>query len=158
MSTTEKPSSVLFYELNEASEHFLTKYIAEGKLPALARMRREGAFLTTRIPTYRPDDPNKSWRDISPWIIWPSIYTGMTPEAHGIVGFGQDVSHLRGRFLWDVLDAHGHSVGVCGDLMSYPPPLRRQRPFLHSRSAGRCSRLLSRGSTPGARVLCVYGA
>ena len=99
MSTAENQPSVLFYELNEASEHFSTKDIAEGKLPALARMRREGAQLTTRIPTYQPDDPNKSWREISPWIIWSSIYTGMTPEAHGIVGFGQDTSHLRGRFL-----------------------------------------------------------
>jgi hypothetical protein len=76
--------------------------------------------VTTRIPTWQPTAP-KAWRDISPWIIWPSLYTGLAPNEHGIAAFGQDSSSLRGRCIWDVLDAHGVSVGVCGSLMSFPP-------------------------------------
>ncbi len=53
--------------------------------------------------------------------MWPSVYTGLAPEEHGIVGFGQDTRSIQGRCVWDVLDAHGLSTGVLGSLMSYPP-------------------------------------
>jgi hypothetical protein len=112
--------SLVFFELNEAERHFLEKFIQAGKLPTLARMRAEGAFLTTRIPGWSGEG-ERSWREIMPCIVWPSLYTGLPASEHGIVAFGQDTSSIMGKCLWDVLDRHGISVGVLGSLLSYPP-------------------------------------
>lgn len=112
--------SIVFVEINEADRHFLEKFIKAGKLPTLARMRAEGAFSTTRIPGWSFKD-ERSWREIMPWIIWPSLYTGLPASEHGILAFGQDPSSIVGKCIWDVLDRHGLSVGVLGSLLSYPP-------------------------------------
>src|SRR5688500_5885859 len=71
--------SLVFVEINEAERHFLDKFIEAGKLPTLARMRTEGAFLTTSIPGWSSES-ERSWRAIMPWIIWPSVYTGLPPS------------------------------------------------------------------------------
>jgi hypothetical protein len=112
--------SVLFVEVNEAERHFLDQGIAAGRLPNLARMAAGGVLLRTRVRGFDPSQ-EKAWRLISPWIIWPSVYSGLEPAAHGIIGFGQDTASIRGRCVWDVLDAHDIPVGVFGSLMSYPP-------------------------------------
>jgi len=112
--------SVIFVEVNEAERHFLDQGIAAGRLPNLARMTAGGVMLRTRVRGFDPSQ-DKAWRLISPWIIWPSIYSGLEPHEHGIIGFGQDTSSIRGRCVWDVLDANQVSVGVFGSLMSYPP-------------------------------------
>lgn len=114
------PLSLLFIEINEADRHFLDKFIASGKLPTLARMKSEGAFVTTSIPGWEFKD-ERSFREIMPWMIWPTLYTGIPAKEHGIVAFGQDTSPLAGKCIWDVLDKHGISTGVCGSLLSYPP-------------------------------------
>lgn len=116
---------VIVLELNEADLHFIERY--ERSLPFFARMRREGALVTTRIAGFDPGS-SRDWRSITPWIIWPSLYTGLSPEDHGIVAFGQDTSPIRGRCVWDVLDAHGLRVGVMGSLLSGPP---RGRPAFY---------------------------
>ena len=112
--------SVVFLELNEAEKYFIAKGIAADKLPSLKRMFREGASLTTNISDWEPAG-ERAWRGIMPWMIWPSVYTGMTPAEHDIIAFGQDTSSIQGRCLWDVLDRGGISTGVCGSLRSYPP-------------------------------------
>ncbi|HWO27066.1 MAG TPA: alkaline phosphatase family protein [Kofleriaceae bacterium] len=108
----------IVFELNEADAHFMERFI--GALPMFARMRREGAFVRTRIPGFDRESP-RNWRSISPWIIWPSVYTGLSPAEHGIVAFGQDPASLVGRCVWDVLAKEGVRVGVMGSLLSYPP-------------------------------------
>jgi hypothetical protein len=121
IQTRSRPAvSVIFFELNEAERHFLDKFVAAGILPNFARALQTGAIVRTRVPGWDAGE-DKAWRKISPWIVWPSIYTGVAPEDHGIVGFGQDPAALRGRCVWDVLDAHGITTGVLGSLMSYPP-------------------------------------
>ncbi len=117
---THPAVSVIFFELNEAERHFLDKFVAAGRLPNFARALESGAIVRTRVPGWDAGE-DKAWRKISPWIIWPSIYTGLAPEDHGLVGFGQDPSSIRGKCVWDVLDAAGVPVGVLGSLMSYPP-------------------------------------
>lgn len=113
-------TSVLFLEVNEAEKYFLDKFVAQGKLPSFARMLDGGVICRTRVPSWEAG-VDKAWRHISPWIVWPSIYTGMSPEKHGLVGFGQDPASVVGRCVWDVLDEHGVSTGILGSLMSYPP-------------------------------------
>jgi hypothetical protein len=112
--------SVLFVEINEAERYFLDKFIDAGILPNFARMKREGAFVVTKVPGWEDNGP-RAWRDIMPWVIWPTIYTGIPAKEHGILAFGQDTAPLQGKCLWDVLDAKGLSVGVFGSLLSYPP-------------------------------------
>lgn len=121
ISQAQRPDvSVLFLEVNEAEKYFLDKFVAQGKLPNFARLLEGGVFCRTRVPTWNAG-VDKAWRHISPWIIWPSVYTGMSPEKHGIVAFGQDPASIRGRCVWDVLDEHGVTTGILGCLMSYPP-------------------------------------
>lgn len=108
----------ILLELNEAELHFMLRFM--DSLPMFARMRREGAFVRTRIPGFDPEQP-RAWRTVSPWIIWPSMYTGLSPAEHQIVAFGQDPSSLAGRCVWDVLAREGVRVGVMGSLLSHPP-------------------------------------
>ena len=121
MLATPLPSlSVLQLEINEAEKYFLTKLIGQGKLPTFARMVEQGCLLQTKVPGWDAAR-EKAWRLISPWIVWPSIYSGLPPEDHGLVGFGQDTTAIQGKCIWDVLDREGVTVGVFGNLMSYPP-------------------------------------
>lgn len=122
------PTRVLFLEINEAERHFLESFVAQGHLPACARAMEQGILLNTRIPGWDARG-ERAWRAISPWIVWPSVYTGLLPDEHGIVGFGQDTSSLRERCVWDVLDRQGISTGTFGCLMSYPPRNQGQAQF-----------------------------
>jgi hypothetical protein len=119
-SAPRSSPTVLFLELNEAEAYWIDGLAAAGKLPVFARMLAGGARVRTRIPGFDPAAP-RAWRSITPWIVWPSVYTGLAPAEHGIVAFGQDTSPIRGRCLWDVLDRAGVSTGVFGSLLSYPP-------------------------------------
>ncbi len=120
--TTTSPAhpSVLFLELNEADRYWIDKFVGEGKLPVFGRLFADGKCLTTSIPDFDPQ-ADRAWRTITPWIIWPSIYTGMKPSEHGIIAFGQDTTTIQGRCVWDVLDKAGVSTGVFGSLLSFPP-------------------------------------
>ena len=51
---------------------------------------RPVAFVSTRIPGWSFKD-ERSWREIMPWIIWPSVYTGLSASEHGILAFGQTI-------------------------------------------------------------------
>ncbi len=112
--------SVLLLELNEADKYFIDKLVAQGKLPVFRSLLADGVCLETGIPGFEAE-AERAWRTITPWIIWPSIYTGMTPAEHGIIAFGQDTSRIQGRCLWDVLDSAGVPTGVFGSLLSFPP-------------------------------------
>src|SRR5690606_30462288 len=111
---------VIFLELNEAEGHFLDAHVQRGDLPAFGQVLEEGARWITRVPGW-DGRGERAWRDISPWIVWPSVYTGLLPDEHGLIGFGQPSASIQGRCTWDVLDAAGVSVGVFGSLMSHPP-------------------------------------
>jgi len=111
---------VLLVEVNEADAHFLDKYVAEGRLPHLSRMLQQGARSRTTIPEWNGRQ-ERAWRLISPWIVWPSLYTGLSAEQHQLVAFGQSHETIEGRCVWDVLDTQGVSVGVFGSLQSHPP-------------------------------------
>ena len=123
--------SVLFVEINEAEKYFLDRYLARGLLPNFAKLAKDRAFVVTKIPGFTDDGTpgSRAWRDIMPWVIWPSLYTGLAAKDHGVVAFGQDTAPLQGKCLWDVLDRHGISAGVFGSLQSYPPRNHGQMRF-----------------------------
>ena len=112
--------AVLLIELNEATAHFVERFVAEGKLPHFSKMRAEGTVVRTHIPGVAANDPRFT-RKTSPWIVWPSLYTGLRADAHELLAFGQDTHHLVGKYLWDVLGAAGLRYGIFGSLNSFPP-------------------------------------
>ncbi len=109
---------MLVLELSEAEKHFLDKYVAQGKLPTFEKLLREGKFLRTKaIPQNFIKGKEKQ---PTPWTIWPSIYTGIAPKEHGIIGFGQDPHILEGQCIWDRLNKKGITTGVFGSLIRAP--------------------------------------
>jgi tetratricopeptide (TPR) repeat protein len=99
--------------------------LSEGKLPNFARMRREGAY--GRLKSFEPM--------LSP-ILWTTIATGRTPDAHGIGHFtaldpatGESLpvtSDLRKvRALWEILSEREKTTAVVGWWATWPPePIR----------------------------------
>lgn len=112
--TIQKTRRMLVVELNAAEKHFLDKYVAEGKLPVFEKLLKTGKFIKTRV-----ESPVEQ---LTPWTIWPSIYTGIKPDEHGIIGFGQALQALQGHCIWDALNAMGVTTGVFGCRMDTPVP------------------------------------
>ena len=107
---------MLVLELSEAEKHFLDKYVAEGKLPTFTKLLQEGKFLKTKVATQNFSKGKA--KHLTRWAIWPSIYTGMAPKEHGLIGFGQEQHKLEGRCIWEQLNEKGHTTGVFGSLVS----------------------------------------
>ena len=109
---------MLVVELNAAEKYFLDKYVAEGKLPVFEKLLQAGKVVKTRV--------GAPIEQLTPWTIWPSIYTGIKPDKHGIIGFGQALDALQGHYMWDALNAKGVTTGVFGNRIS---PLVSQNPL-----------------------------
>lgn len=89
-------------------------------LPNFRRLRDEGAF--TRIASVYPPDSVPAWA---------TIYTGVTPDYHGILdsvdyldskqtAFKCDTGGLRGNTFWDAAGDQGKRVCVINPFMAYP--------------------------------------
>ncbi|KAB2963300.1 MAG: hypothetical protein F9K16_06930, partial [Thermoanaerobaculia bacterium] len=97
------------------------RMLARGELPSFARLRGEGAY--GRLRSFEPM--------LSP-ILWTTIATGRTPDAHGIGHFvaldpatGQSLpvtSDLRRvRALWEILSENARTTAVVGWWATWPP-------------------------------------
>ena len=95
--------------------------VSEGQLPHFAKMRLEGAYgrLLSSEPMLSP-------------ILWTTIATGRTPDAHGIGHFvaidpktGESLpvtSDLRKvRAVWDITSDAGKPTAVVGWWATWPP-------------------------------------
>jgi predicted AlkP superfamily phosphohydrolase/phosphomutase len=98
--------------------------LAEGRLPALRRLRSEGAWGALR--TFQPTKSN---------ILWTSIATGRSMLEHGIVDWtfvdreGLEVPYedagRRVKTYWEILDEAGIPTATLNWWVTYPPsPLR----------------------------------
>ncbi len=111
---------VLLVGIDGASPRVVERLAAEGRLPNLSRLAREGVH-----GHLRADPPLWSPR------IWSSIATGKSPEKHGITGFvnrpGEGPRRLlrstdrRAHALWNIASRSGLRVGVVNWWNSYPP-------------------------------------
>jgi len=99
--------------------------VREGRLPALRRLRSEGAWGPLR--TFRPTKSN---------ILWTSIATGKTMLKHGIVDWtfvdreGLEVPYedqgRRVKTYWEILDEADVATATVNWWITHPPaPLRR---------------------------------
>jgi hypothetical protein len=67
---------VIFVGFDGADWRVARPMMAKGELPTFSRIVREGT-----------SGPLESIRDSNSAVIWASIYTGMTPERHGVLDF-----------------------------------------------------------------------
>lgn len=123
---------ILVIGLDGADWDILDRLEREGRIPNLARVRREGAW-----GVMRAEEPL-----LSP-VIWTSLATGRTPRDHGIVGFltvrngvtepvRSDERQVRA--FWNVASEAGLSVGIVGWYSTWPA--EEVKGFLVSDRAG----------------------
>jgi predicted AlkP superfamily phosphohydrolase/phosphomutase len=112
---------VLILGLDGVPWSLLDPWLADGKLPNLARLIAGGARgdLTSTIPYVTAP-------------AWVSCVTGVNPGKHGVLDFamqrpndsGIDVvnsTSVRARTLWDILSERGQRVGMLNVPVTYPP-------------------------------------
>jgi predicted AlkP superfamily phosphohydrolase/phosphomutase len=111
---------VLCFGLDGADYDLVRDLLAQGKLPTLTRISREGGFgpLRSTIPPLTP-------------VAWSTFLTGLNPGGHGIFGFSanphRSVSRLEsgsnraGIPLWRLLGAAGIRSAFITVPFTYPP-------------------------------------
>jgi Flp pilus assembly protein TadD len=111
---------LLLVGLDGADWDVIDPMIARGELPALARLKREGAWarLRSNVPTLSP-------------LLWTTIATGKSPDRHGINDFlvtdprsGRRVpinsTFRRVQAFWNILSAAGMPVDVIAWWATWP--------------------------------------
>ena len=116
-----RPGRVIVLGLDGVDPKVVDLLVAEGRLPAFARLRAEGAFgpLRADLPLVSP-------------VLWTTIATGRRPAEHGITSFksaGADgdakqpvtSAMRRVRALWNIASEAGRRVAVIGWWATWPP-------------------------------------
>jgi hypothetical protein len=112
---------LLILGLDGATLDLVEPWIAEGRLPHLARLRRDGAWgrLASTVPA-------------ATFPSWTSFMTGVNPGRHGVLDFTRrERGEYRVRFvnatyrkaptIWRLLSDAGRRVSVLGLPGTYPP-------------------------------------
>lgn len=115
----EKPGRVIVFGLDGADPATIDLLLSEGRLPHFAKLRQSGAYapLLSQKPLLSP-------------VIWTTIATGKTPDAHRIGHFvavgasGEQLpvtsSMRRVKALWNILTDRGRSSAVVGWWATWP--------------------------------------
>jgi len=112
---------VMIIGLDGATWDVLRPWVADGTLPTLGRLMRDGAHgnLITSIPPVSAS-------------AWVSFATGKNPGKHGIVDFVfpkedgyqvlvSNVSYRASKAIWSIISEAGGKVGIVSVPMTYPP-------------------------------------
>src|SRR6266436_1027022 len=107
--------------LDSATWDLLRPWIAQGKLPHLAKLVEQGtsASLASAVPPLTPP-------------AWTSFMTGKNPGKHGIFHFLEarpgtyELTYLNGasrraKTIWRMLSDAGFTVGTMNIPFTYPP-------------------------------------
>ncbi len=121
-STIEGP--ILVLGIDGAEWSVIEPLIESGELPNLARLI--GGGTSGRLRSLEPPEGSP--------VIWTTIATGKSPEAHGVRGFvrgGGGAADFHNEpyssnmwtasAFWDILGRQGLRVGVVGWLVTWPP-------------------------------------
>ncbi len=116
---------LLIVGLDGASHDLCERWIEQGHLPNLARIKREGKLLPLKstIPSVSP-------------VAWSSFMTGTNPGEHGVFGFfvperpgpyeaptrfrPVNSRDCRGKRFWEKMNEAGLSTGIVGVPVTYP--------------------------------------
>lgn len=111
---------VLLVGLDGASPRVVEPLLAEGRLPNLERIAREGVHgrLRSEPPLLSP-------------VVWTTIATGTRPAQHGIHGFALASDGVQPRLsrssdrkvpaIWNIASGAGLGVGVVNWWATFPP-------------------------------------
>ncbi|HKY32350.1 MAG TPA: tetratricopeptide repeat protein [Candidatus Polarisedimenticolia bacterium] len=113
-------SRILLVGLDGADWQIAGPLIDAGRLPHLARLRREGAWGDLRSTTPM----------LSP-LLWTSLATGKSPAEHGVIDFlvvdprtGNKVpiasTFRKSKALWNILSENGRSTDFIGWWATWP--------------------------------------
>ncbi|MGE5413600.1 MAG: alkaline phosphatase family protein [Syntrophomonadaceae bacterium] len=115
----DSPGRVIVFGLDGADPATIDLLLSEGKLPHFAKLRREGAYA-----------PLESQKPLLSPVIWTTIATGKTPDAHRIGHFvainaaGEQLpvtSRMRRvKALWNILSEKDRSSAVVGWWATWP--------------------------------------
>lgn len=111
MNKTSRSSKLLFFGMDGATWRILKPMMAQGRLPNLQRLCDSGAsgILQSIEPMVSP-------------AIWTSIASGKTPDKHGVWDFVVSSKSVRCKRVWDMASQSGWRVGLCGYMVTWPPP------------------------------------
>lgn len=104
---------VLLFEINEVTWDLIDKFIALGKLPNFARLKKEGTW-GTPLSVDRPPQ-------LDPWITWTTLYTGQPQAEHNVFFLQQPPETIKAKRIWERCHEQGLKVGVYGSLCTWPP-------------------------------------
>ena len=107
------PRKVLFLEFNEITWTLIDPMIQKGKLPNLARLRREGTWASPESVDHPPH--------LDPWITWVTVHTGVDRSVHGATVLEQEEGTIKAKRTWQYAVEAGKSIGVFGSVSAYPP-------------------------------------
>ncbi len=121
MSDHSLARRVLVIGLDGATFNIIKPLVAEGRLPTLARLMREG----THVPLRSTIQPSSEQ-------AWTSFMTGVQNGKHGIFSFvrrrpgSYEFEYISGRdigapALWDILSDRGRPTITINVPMTYPP-------------------------------------
>lgn len=121
MKSTNNKNRVLVVGLDGATFEIISPMVAEGKLPNLERLMREGSFgpLKSTMPPVTP-------------CAWTSFATGKDPSKHGLYDFrllegnpenkkNANRTFIRAKSLWKILGEAGKKSIVIDVPLTYPP-------------------------------------
>jgi predicted AlkP superfamily phosphohydrolase/phosphomutase len=112
-------TKLLIIGLDGATFDLIKPWAAEGQLPTLAKLMRDGVsgdLESTLPPVTSP--------------AWPTFMTGKNPGKHGVFDFIRpragtfdmvNASQIHGKLLWEILSEAGYSVGVLNVPITFPP-------------------------------------
>lgn len=104
---------LILAEINEITWDLIDPWIAQGKLPNFALLKKNGlsgAPMSVDLPP-----------QLDPWITWTTVYTGQRQAEHNVFFLQQPPESIQAKRIWEVLSERGVKVGVYGSLCSWPP-------------------------------------
>jgi len=112
---------VVLLGFDGVSPNFLEPLLAEGKLPAIRRLRESGVY-----------GPLQSFHPCKSGVLWTSIATGKSMLKHGIldwtyvnesgIAVPYEDTGRRAKTYWEILSERGIKTGTLNWWVSYPPP------------------------------------
>ena len=112
-------TKLLIIGLDGATLDLIKPWAAQGHLPTLARLMRDG--ITGPLESTLPPVTSPAW---------PTFMTGKNPGKHGVFDFIRpsagtfemvNASRIDSKLVWELLSDAGCSVGVLNVPITYPP-------------------------------------
>ena len=101
--TKMSEKKIIFWELNEINFEYVNYYIDQGKLPNWKKIIKEHGLFTTIA--------EKNYKELEPWIQWPTVRTGLTFNEHGVFRLG-DMEGSGLKQHWEILEDRGYTVAA----------------------------------------------